>query len=86
MRPRGLAEQIKVEASERLAAGPQPLCDEELETRRYDPAIAERMSAALLAYAEQGEKAELIRFAEEALAPVGGRLFEGYYRAGKRSG
>lgn len=47
--------------------------------RRLDPELAYRLSASLLAYAEHGDKAPLLHFADEALRPAGGRLFEGYY-------
>jgi hypothetical protein len=46
--------------------------------RRCDPALA----AALLALTQQGDRAPLLAFAQAALAPVGGPLFEGYQVGG----
>jgi hypothetical protein len=50
---------------------------------RFDPARAERLSAALLALYRDESVDALGHFAEEALAAVGGRLFAGY-SLGKR--
>src|SRR5690242_8299244 len=50
--------------------------------RRFDPERAERLAQALEAYYRAARKDELIAFVEDALAPVGGRLFAGY-SAGK---
>lgn len=52
--------------------------------RRHDPTLAGRLAAALQEYARHGDKGGLVAFVDEALAPAGGRLFEGYYRAGPR--
>ena len=52
--------------------------------QRFDPELAERLTQALQTYYRAEAKDDLIRFADDALAPVGGRLFEGYYSAGKR--
>jgi hypothetical protein len=53
--------------------------------RRFDAGIAERLSNALALFCSTGTKEALIAFADDALAPVGGRLFEGYYDSGKRT-
>jgi hypothetical protein len=52
--------------------------------RRFDSAMAERLSAALSLFCSTGRKDDLIAFADDALEPVGGRLFEGYYDSGKK--
>ena len=50
--------------------------------RRCDPATAERLATALEEYYRNARKDGLIAFVDDALAPVGGRLFAGY-SAGK---
>lgn len=45
---------------------------------RYDPHLAEQLAEALRAFCETGDRDKLVQFAESALEPVGGRLFEGY--------
>jgi hypothetical protein len=45
---------------------------------RLNPAAAERLTAALEAVYGLDSRDELLRWVEEVLAPVGGRLFEGY--------
>lgn len=52
--------------------------------RRFDPPLAERLSNALALFCSAGTKEALIAFADDALEPVGGRLFEGYYDSGKK--
>lgn len=51
--------------------------------RRFDPEMGERLSSALGIFCSMGRKDELLAFANAALEPVGGRLFEGYYDSGK---
>jgi len=46
--------------------------------RRFDPETAERLAKALEDYYRNARKDELIAFVDDALAPVGGRLFAGY--------
>ena len=46
--------------------------------RALDPAFADRLEAAFLTLFSDGEPADVIRLAEELLAPYGGCLFEGY--------
>jgi hypothetical protein len=46
--------------------------------RRFDRQLGTRLADALLRLQREGSKAPLVQFAEEALAPVGGRLFDGY--------
>jgi predicted nucleotidyltransferase len=50
--------------------------------RELDPRLVEQLAVAMRAFAESGTKDGLIRFAEDALAPSGGRLFEGYRASG----
>lgn len=50
--------------------------------RRHDPTLAQELAGALLVYARSGDKNPLIAFAERALAPAGGRLFESYRAKG----
>ena len=50
--------------------------------KRFDPAKAQQLTTALERFYQLGSKDELIRFAEQALEPVGGRLFEGYRAVG----
>ncbi len=50
--------------------------------RRFDSETAERLAKALEEYYRGERKDELIAFVDDALAPVGGRLFAGY-SAGK---
>lgn len=50
--------------------------------RRYSPQKAQQLTTALERFYRQGSKEELVRFAEQALEPIGGRLFEGYKAAG----
>ena len=45
--------------------------------------LARRLQVALVSFCQAGVKDDLIKFAEEALDSVGGRLFEGY-SSGKR--
>jgi hypothetical protein len=52
--------------------------------RRFDPDLAAQLTSALKAFYQAGSKEELVNFAEQALEPVGGRLFEGYYSPGRR--
>jgi predicted nucleotidyltransferase len=52
--------------------------------KRFDPEVASQLTSALDTFYRTGDKDELIRFAEGALALAGGRLFEGYYSSGKR--
>ena len=52
--------------------------------RRYDPALAARLTAALEAVYHTGEREPLVAFVDAVLAPAGGRLFAGYMRAGQR--
>lgn len=52
--------------------------------RRFDDDLACRLESALLAYSRTGAKDDLIAFADAALAPVGGRLWDGYYAAARR--
>lgn len=52
--------------------------------RRFDPAAALRLEEAVVAFCQRADKAPLVRFVEEALAPVGGPLFEGFHQSGKR--
>lgn len=47
---------------------------------RYDAEAAERLVEALREYAGEGRKEALMAWVDTALAPVGGRLFEGYRR------
>ncbi len=47
---------------------------------RYDADSAQRLAAALREYACEGRKDVLVEWVDGALAPVGGRLFEGYRR------
>jgi hypothetical protein len=51
---------------------------------RFDPDLSHRLTTALAAYYRQGEKGKLAQVVESILALVGGRLFEGYWSAGKR--
>lgn len=51
--------------------------------RQVDPAKADELRDALERYCRHGDKRPLIRFAEQALQKVGGRLFAGYHRAGR---
>jgi hypothetical protein len=51
---------------------------------RYNPEISQRLTEALDVYYRFDDKAPLVVFAEEVLNEAGGRLFEGYYRAGTR--
>lgn len=51
---------------------------------RFDPAVAERLTAALDAYLGENNKEPLASFAEEALNLAGGRLFAGYRQGGQR--
>lgn len=44
----------------------------------FDPALAEQLATSMSRFFRSGEKAQLIAFAEGALASAGGRLFEGY--------
>jgi predicted nucleotidyltransferase len=53
--------------------------------RRFDPGMAERLSSALARFCSSGRKEDLIDFADAAMEPVGGRLFEGYYDSGKKT-
>lgn len=46
--------------------------------RRFDPFLADQLTAALTEFYKSGDKVGLSAFAEAALLPVGGRLFEGY--------
>jgi hypothetical protein len=46
--------------------------------RSFDPALAEQLATSMSRFFRSGKKAQLIAFAEGALASVGGRLFEGY--------
>lgn len=52
--------------------------------RDFDPALATRLASSLRQFYVEGQKETLIAFAEAALEPVGGRLFEGYYASGKK--
>ena len=52
--------------------------------RRFDPVMAERLGNAVALFCSTGSKDDLLTFAKEALEPVGGRLFEGYYDSGKK--
>lgn len=52
--------------------------------RDFDPALAEQLGASLRLFYVEGQKEALIAFADAALAPVGGRLFEGYHASGKK--
>lgn len=52
--------------------------------RRFDPGRAGRLILALQAFSRTGSKRELIQFADDVLAPAGGRLFEGFRQAGHR--
>jgi hypothetical protein len=45
---------------------------------RLNPAAAEQLTAGLEAVYGSDSRDELVRWVEEVLAPVGGRLFEGY--------
>ena len=47
---------------------------------RYDAKAAQRLAAALREYACEGRKAAVVAWVDAALAPAGGRLFEGYLR------
>lgn len=47
--------------------------------RRFDPARADELAAALAAFFQEGERAPLVRFASAVLEPLGGRLFAGYW-------
>ncbi|HEY8394091.1 MAG TPA: Rid family hydrolase [Thermaerobacter sp.] len=51
----------------------------------FDPARAARLTDALERFYRDGVKSALIAYAEEALAPVGGRLFAGFRMEGRRS-
>ncbi len=51
--------------------------------QRFDPDLARCLQVALVSFCQAGVKDDLIKFAEEALDSVGGRLFEGY-SSGKR--
>jgi hypothetical protein len=51
--------------------------------RQVDTGLAEALERSLLANAA-GDREPLTHFAEEALRPHGGRLFEGYYAQGPR--
>ncbi|HZO89370.1 MAG TPA: nucleotidyltransferase domain-containing protein [Chthonomonadaceae bacterium] len=51
--------------------------------RRFDPQRADQLTAALQRFYQAGDKTDLTRFAEAALAPVGGRLFAGFRASGK---
>lgn len=52
--------------------------------RAHDPALAQQLASALLAYYRTEDKQPLIDLACHALQDAGGRLFEGYYRAAPR--
>lgn len=52
--------------------------------KHFDPALCQRLTAALTDYYRRGEKDDLVAFADDALAPAGGRLFAGYRSVGKR--
>lgn len=47
--------------------------------KKYDESLADRFTQSLQTFYSQHDKAELIRFADEVLAPYGGRLFYDYY-------
>lgn len=47
--------------------------------KHLDPKLADQLVNALRAYYQSEAKGDLIRFAEQTLDLVGGRLFEGYY-------
>ena len=49
---------------------------------RVDPELSRSLTSALMVYCRTGTKEELLAFVESALAPVGGRLFEGYQSRG----
>lgn len=51
--------------------------------RRYDSALAARLTTALEAVYCHGEREPLVAFVDAVLAPAGGRLFAGYTRSGK---
>jgi hypothetical protein len=53
--------------------------------RRFDQHEAQRLDHALSRYHGAGDKTALVAFAQDVLAKAGGLLFEGYYRAGRRS-
>jgi hypothetical protein len=50
----------------------------------FDPKQAERLTVALASFYQDGIKDDIVTFALDALALVGGRLFEGY-ASGKSS-
>lgn len=51
---------------------------------RFDPPLAQQMTGALLRYYRDNSKDELIRLVDLALAPRGGRCFDGYRAGGKK--
>ena len=51
--------------------------------KNFDPELARQLTEALEAYYRREEKDALVMFVDAALDLVGGRLFEGYYSAGK---
>jgi hypothetical protein len=53
--------------------------------RQVDIGAADALRDAMGAYCRKDEKEPLIQFAHDALALAGGRLFEGYYRVGRRT-
>ncbi len=50
----------------------------------FDPYLAEHLAASMSQFYRSGDKKDLLDFAERALAPLGGRLFEGYRSPRKR--
>lgn len=52
--------------------------------RRYDAAWADRLALALAEACNGEDVGPLIALADEALAPVGGRLFDGFWQAGRQ--
>jgi hypothetical protein len=51
--------------------------------QRADPEVAARVGRSLDDYLRHDDKSGLIRFVEGVLDRAGGRLFDGYYRAGR---
>ncbi len=53
--------------------------------RDFDPVLALRLGAALRLFYQSEQKEALVTFADNVLAPVGGRLFDGYFASGKKN-
>jgi len=53
--------------------------------RRFDDKRGRQLDAALRSFYRTGDKGGLVRFVEDALGLVGGRLWEGYYAAAPRT-